>query len=102
MALEMQIIAGEVARALNLSGRPDKYFAEMLGVNQSTVSRLRTEKIKKTAKYRKILEENGLLLSPGQEVMALELQALAVAANRQPELRQLISSLHHFVHKYMQ
>ncbi len=96
------MIADEVACALDASGKPDRYFVEMLGVHQSTVSRLRAKKIRKVGKYREILEKNGLLLSPRQKAVALELQALAAAANGQPELRQLISSLHQFVHKNMQ
>lgn len=101
MKSEMQIVADEVAYALDGSGKPDKYFVEMLGVHQSTVSRLRARKIKKAGKYRDLLAKNGLLLSPDQEAVALELQALAAAANGQPELRQLISSLHQFVHNHM-
>lgn len=102
MKLEMQMIADEVACALNGSGKPDKYFVEILGVHQSTVSRLRAKKIAKTGKYRDSLEKHGLLMPLGHGVVAVELQALSDAASEQPALRQLISSLHQFVHNYMQ
>lgn len=96
-----QTIASEVAAAIAQSGRSDRFFVDLFGVNQSTVSRLRSGKIKKAQKYRDLLGESGLIGNSPSGLAADQIQELVAVAEQHAPLRQLLASLHNFVHNSM-
>lgn len=97
-----QTIANEVAAVITQSGRSDKFFVDLFGVNQSTVSRLRSGKIKKVQKYRALLGQAGLIRGSPPSLAADQIQELVTVAEQHAPLRELLTSLHNFVHNYMQ
>ena len=78
------------------SGMTNAELAVALGVNQSTISRLRRGKIAKILKYQKKLDE---YLEPKAEGVTDDLSELVAMAQYNAALREVLVTLHRFMHE---
>lgn len=76
--------------AIERSGMTDAQLATLLGVNQSTVSRLKNGLIQKVAKYQRILDAN---LVPDRAWDGQELSELVAMAKVSPVLRDALVAI---------
>jgi hypothetical protein len=86
--------AQQFAMILAQTGLSDAFLAKLFGVNQSTVSRLRNAKIKKTNRYFIALEAGRVLTGAHDEQLAARMIELTTIAGRSPTLRMLLLNLH--------
>lgn len=98
----MQSDAEALAHAMRASGQSDHFFVALFGVAQSTVSRLRAQKIRKVSKYINKMVEVGELRIDAIDDIEASMKALAMAARGDPELAEALHALKKFVHKFMQ
>ena len=84
-----------VQQMLQRQGGNDRQIAELLGINPSTVWRLRNRRIFKVSKYLRLMSEK--LEAPSPEGERAELQDLLTLADQSPALKAVLIALRDFL-----
>lgn len=101
MSDQMQSDAERLAQAMKKSGHSDHFFVELFSVAQSTVSRLRAQKIHKVQKYIDQMVAEDVFYRDTTEELDSTMNALALAAKGNPELAEVLRAMGNFVHNSM-
>lgn len=92
--MKMTLAQARLAAAISRSGMTDTALAAVLGVNQSTVSRLRHGKIGKVFKHQEKLDQHFGIVPDDRNDDLAELIAMARSS---PALREVLVVLHRFM-----